>query len=99
MVCTAQVPLMAEVARARAALDAHVGVAVVAQAGLWFLKSLAAVEANRVRPCVCRWACVGSGMCVGGRSRAQSSGWTAVAYVVCVSRVMHPVWCALYRCH
>jgi hypothetical protein len=42
--CTAQVPLMAEVPRARAALDAHVGVAGVAEQGLWFLRNLAVVE-------------------------------------------------------
>jgi hypothetical protein len=57
VVCTAQVPLMAEVARARAALDAHVGVAGVAEAGLGFFRNLAVAEANRVRPRVCRWAC------------------------------------------
>ncbi len=98
MVCTAQVPLMVEVARARAALDAHVGVAVVAQAGLGFLKNLAVAEANLVRPRVCVKGRVGIGMCVGCMKRSQSGGWTAVAYVVCVSRVMHPVWCALHRC-
>ena len=53
VVCTAQVPLMAEVPRARAALDAHVGDASVAEAGLRFLSSLAFVEANGVRPRVC----------------------------------------------
>ncbi len=46
VVCTAQVPLMAEVPRARAALDAHVGVAVVAEAGLAFFANLASAEAN-----------------------------------------------------
>jgi hypothetical protein len=49
VVYTAQVPLMAEVPRARAALDAHVGVAGVAEQGLWFLRNLAVVEANKVR--------------------------------------------------
>ncbi len=57
MVYMVQVPLMAEVPRARAALDAHVGVAGVAEAGLGFLRSLAFTEANKVRPRVCRWAC------------------------------------------
>ncbi len=57
MVCMVQVPLMAEVPRARVALDAHVGVAGVAEAGLWFLCHLAVAEANQVRPRVCRWAC------------------------------------------
>ncbi len=50
MVYIAQVPLMAEVPRARAALDAHVGVAGVAEAGLRFLRNLAVAEANKVRP-------------------------------------------------
>ena len=59
VVCTAQVPLMAEVPRARAALDAHVGVAGVAEAGLSFFANLAIAEANMVRPrlCVCEGAC------------------------------------------
>jgi hypothetical protein len=70
VVCTAQVPLMAEVPRARAALDAHVGEAGVAEAGLGFLMSLADAEANKVRPCVCVKGRVGSGMCFGGMSRA-----------------------------
>ena len=70
VVCFAQVPLMAEVPRARAALDAHVGVAGVAQAGLAFLNILAFAEANRVRPRVCVGGRVGSGMCVGGTGRA-----------------------------
>ena len=61
---------MAEVRRARAALDAHVGVAGVAEAGLGFLWSLAVAEANRVRPRVCVKGRVGRGMCVGGMSRA-----------------------------
>jgi hypothetical protein len=52
-VCMVQVPLMAEVPRARAALDAHVGVAGVAEAGLKFLACLAVVQANKVRPRVC----------------------------------------------
>ena len=68
--CTAQVPLMAEVLRARAALDAHVGVAGVAEQGLWFLWNLAVAQANKVRPRVCVGGRVGSGMCVGGMSRA-----------------------------
>ncbi len=46
VVCTAQVPLMAEVPRALAALDAHVGDASVAEAGLMFLACLAFAEAN-----------------------------------------------------
>ncbi len=57
VMCMVQVPLMAEVPRARAALDAHVGVAGVAEAGLGFLMNLAAVEANAVRPRVCAGAC------------------------------------------
>ncbi len=46
VVCTAQVALMAEVPRARAALDAHVGVARVAEAWLGFLANLADAVAN-----------------------------------------------------
>ncbi len=53
MVCMVQVPLMAEVPRARAALDAHVGVAGVAESGLGFFANLAIAEANMVRPRVC----------------------------------------------
>ncbi len=68
--CIVQEALMAEVPRARAALDAHVGVAGVAEAGLGFLFYLAIAEANRVRPRVCVKGHVGSGMCVGGMSRA-----------------------------
>ncbi len=98
VVCMAQVPLMAEVPRARAALDAHVGVAGVAEQGLGLFANLAVAEANKVRPRVCVKGRVSSGMCVGGMSRAQSGCWTAVGYVVCVSRVMHPVLCAWYRC-
>jgi hypothetical protein len=48
---------MAEMPRARAALDAHVGVAGVAEQGLLFLWNLAVAQANRVRPRVCQWAC------------------------------------------
>ncbi len=70
VVYTAQVPLMAEVPRARAALDAHVGVASVAEAGLCFLGNLALAEANKVRPRMSVNGRVGSGMCVGGMSRA-----------------------------
>ncbi len=68
--CIVQEALMAEVPRARAALDGHVGMAVVAEAGLGFLRNLAAADANRVRPRVCAKGRVGSGMCVGGMSRA-----------------------------
>ena len=50
VVCMVQVPLMAEAPRARAALDAHVGVAGAAEAGLAFLMNLADAEANKVRP-------------------------------------------------
>ncbi len=57
-VCMVQEALMAELPRARAAQDAHVGDAGVAEQGLWFLRNLAAVEANMVRPRVCRGAWV-----------------------------------------
>ncbi len=53
VVCTAQVPLMAEVPRARAALDGHMGDAGVADQGLWFLRHLAVAQANKVKPRVC----------------------------------------------
>ncbi len=71
VVFVVQLPLMAEVPRARAALDAHVGVAGVAKAWLGFLWNLAVVEANLVRPRMCVGGHVGSGMCVGGMSQAQ----------------------------
>ncbi len=45
-VVTVQVALMSEVARARAAVDAHVGVLGVAQAWLGFLHWLSSVAAN-----------------------------------------------------
>ncbi len=48
-VSIAQMALMSEVARARAAVDGHVGVAGVAEAWLGFLRGLAAKKANRVR--------------------------------------------------
>ncbi len=48
-VSTLQVALISEVARARAALDAHAGVAGVVEAWLRFLWNLAAEKANRVR--------------------------------------------------
>jgi hypothetical protein len=48
-VVTVQVALMSEVARARAAVNAHVGVASVAQAWLGFLLNLAVEKANKVR--------------------------------------------------
>ncbi len=57
VVCMVQVPLMAEVPRARAALDAHVGDAGVALQGLWLLRTLAVAEASQVRPRVCEGAC------------------------------------------
>ena len=47
-----QVPLMAALPTAQAAMDAHRGVAAVAEQGLGFLKNLAFSVANRVR-----WAC------------------------------------------
>jgi hypothetical protein len=48
-VCIVQVALMSEVARARTALDAHIGAADVAEAWLHFLRNLAHEKANRVR--------------------------------------------------
>ncbi len=52
-VVTVQVALMSEVARARAAVDAHVRVAGVVEAWLGFLRNLSLEKANRVR-CRCR---------------------------------------------
>ncbi len=51
-VLTVQVALMSEVARARAAVDAHAGEAGVAEAWLVFLRDLAVEEANKVRCCM-----------------------------------------------
>ncbi len=49
---------MAEVPRARAALDAHVGVTGVAEHGLVVLWNLAVAEANKVdATCVCEGVC------------------------------------------
>ncbi len=79
VVCMVQVPLMAEAPRARAALDAHVGVAGVAEVGLGFLGNLATAEANGVRPrvCVCRGVWV-VGCVFAARVTRKSGGWTAV---------------------
>ncbi len=44
-----QVPLMAALPSARAAMDAHRGVAAVAEYGLCFLSNLASADANMVR--------------------------------------------------
>ncbi len=52
-----QVTLMAEVPSIAAALDAHVGVAGVAEHGLFVLGNLAIAEANKVRPRVWERAC------------------------------------------
>ncbi len=46
---TVQVTLMSEVARARAAVDGHAGVAGVVEAWLYFLRNLALEKANKVR--------------------------------------------------
>jgi hypothetical protein len=46
---TVQVALMSEVARARAAVDAHAGVAGVVDAWLGFLRYLSVEKANTVR--------------------------------------------------
>ncbi len=48
-VLTVQVALMSEVARARAAVDGHAGVADVVEAWLGFLGNLAAENDNKVR--------------------------------------------------
>ncbi len=46
--CCVQVRLMAALPTAEAAMDAHRGVAAVAEHGLFLLKTLAVTEANRV---------------------------------------------------
>jgi hypothetical protein len=46
---TVQVALMSEVARARAAVDAHAGVVGVAEAWLGFLRNLSVEDSNLVR--------------------------------------------------
>ena len=51
-----QVPLMALLPSARAAMDAHRGVAAVAEHGLSFLSNLACADANMVRWTQC-WLC------------------------------------------
>jgi hypothetical protein len=52
VLCCVQVPLMAALPCAQAAMDAHRGVAAVAEHGLGFLRSLSFAEANQVS-----WAC------------------------------------------
>jgi hypothetical protein len=54
--CVWQVPLMAALPSARAAMDAHRGVAAVAEQGLRFLHNLSCADANRVRWTQC-WLC------------------------------------------
>ncbi len=51
-VVTVQVALMSEVARARAAVNAHVGVAGVVEAWLDFLRNLALEKGNKVGCCL-----------------------------------------------
>ncbi len=48
-----QVPLMAALPSARAAMDAHRGVAAVAKYGLGFLANLSIADANKVRWRLC----------------------------------------------
>ena len=48
LLCRLQVPLMAALHTAQAAMDAHRGVAAVAQQGLGFLWSLSVADANKV---------------------------------------------------
>jgi hypothetical protein len=57
--CYVQVPLMAALPTAQAAMDAHRGVAAVAEQGLGFLCNLSVAEANRVS----WWACLGQHWC------------------------------------
>ena len=46
--CYVQVPLMAALSTAQAAMDAHRGVAAVAEQGLAFLRRVSVAEANKV---------------------------------------------------
>ncbi len=57
--CCVQVPLMAALSTAQAAMDAHRGVAAVAEQGLAFLRSLAVADANKVT----WWECLGQPWC------------------------------------
>ena len=57
--CCVQVPLMAALPAAQAAMDAHRGVAAVAEQGLAFLWNLSIAEANEVS----WWACFGQPWC------------------------------------
>jgi hypothetical protein len=54
LLCCVQVPLMAALPTAQAAMDAHRGVAAVAENGLALLANLAAAEATRVSGSCCR---------------------------------------------
>jgi hypothetical protein len=54
-VVTVQMALMSEVARARAAVDAHAGVVGVERAWLGFLRNLAVERTNRVRCLMWDW--------------------------------------------
>jgi hypothetical protein len=58
--CCVQVPLMAALPAAQATMDAHRGVAAVAEQGLAFLRSVAVAEANKVS----WWACFGQHWCI-----------------------------------
>jgi hypothetical protein len=51
--CCVKVPLMAALPTAQAAMDAHRGVAAVAEQGLGFLCDLSVAEANKVIWLVC----------------------------------------------
>ncbi len=57
--CWVQVPLMAALRTAQAAMDAHRGVAAVAEQGLCFLRKLSVMVPNRVS----LWACFGQPWC------------------------------------
>ena len=66
--CCVQVPLMVALPTARAAMDAHRGVAAVAEDGLCFLRNLSVVEANGVS----WWECLGPPWCATLRSRSHA---------------------------
>ncbi len=82
-----QVPLMRVVDSALAAMDAHRGVAVVAESGLGFLRNMSTAEPNRVRRqamgvLVVIWG--GRGWCVVSHSRRGCGGWRLATSMFCL---------------
>ena len=81
--CCVQVPLMAALSTAQSAMDAHRGVAAVAEHGLCFLRNLSLVEANRVSWWACWWVTLGTPPCVLARMHAQCALRSCVAVCRC----------------